>query len=768
MRLTDFRFTFLIAALWWGELIGFQIVTGQFIGVTIFGILWVALFLKKSTLRNYLLISLLCFWLGAGLSSLKHFQIQSAELPTSGLVTFEVLEDMRATPARFGMAGEMEYQALVDGEFESANAEDSKLQTAPLLLSTSDSAMAQARISSKWKCAARITQQEQPRRYAGFAQCLEPPEPVAAANRLQLFADIFRHALRDVTSERFAADAAALLPGLVLGDTSAQSSQLENSLQLAGLGHLTAVSGANVAIILVAIELLLQRTRLSRKHRLVVLVIGALVFMFVARPSPSVVRATAMALFGLASLWLGFSKISLLLLNLAVLGLLVIDPFLSSAIGFTLSAFATFGLIVLPRVWGVSAADSFTWKAFSTALSAVLATLPVLVAAGLNPTFASVPANMFAEVMVAPATLAGVLAAVLQSLAGLPLGVGWIFHELAKLAADFGLLPAAVIVWIAQTANESIFQVAVQSRTGLLLVFGIGLLWFVLNRISFSNKRIAAVCVLLTIFVLSVETTSSKWSNNWDIAVCDVGQGDAAVIRISDNQAVLIDAGPDEVALLNCLRDLNITEVPFFIASHFHADHVAAVSVLKDFGVKKLWIAKSQSPLPMYEKVISELPEAEVLIPVVGDQVQYPDVKIQALQVPDGLVETDSGTAINDASLVVLVEINGKRILFTGDIETLAQTTLMQTYPELALSVVKVPHHGSASQNPDFASWSDAQLGWVSVGIDNSYGHPAPVTLSSYRAAGIRLYSTSLCGRIGLQLNPDSVGVISNKSCDAL
>lgn len=768
MRFHDFRFTFLIAALWWGELIGFQIVTGQVIGVAIFGIVWFGIFMKKPLLRNYLIVGFLCFGLGVGLSSWKHSQIQSVELPTSGLVTFEILEDMRPVAARFGLAGELEYQALVDGDFEVETSAGSNFFTAPLLLSTSDTEMAQAKISSKWKCSVRITPQEQPRRYAGFAECLEPPQPVAAANRLQLFADIFRYALRDVTSERFAGDAAALLPGLVLGDTSAQSSQLENSLQLAGLGHLTAVSGANVAIILVAIELLLQRTRLSRRQRLVILVVGALLFMFVARPSPSVVRATAMALFGLASLWLGLSKISLLLLNLAVLGLLVIDPFLSSAIGFTLSAVATFGLIVFPRIWGVSASDSFAWKAFSTALAAVLATLPVLVAAGLNPTFASVPANMFAEVMVAPATLAGVLAAVLQSLSGLPLGLGWAFHELAKLAADFGLLPAAVIVWIAQTANDSIFQVAVQSRTGLLLVFGIVLLWILLSRIHFSNKRIAAICVLLTVFVLSIETSSSKWSKNWDIAVCDVGQGDAAVIRISDDEAVLIDAGPDELALLKCLQDLRITRVPFFIASHFHADHVAAVAVLKDFGVSKLWIAKSQNPKSMYERVISELPDAEVLIPAVGAQVNYPNIKIQALQVPDGLTSTDSGAAINDASLVVLVEINGRRVLFTGDIETLAQTTLMQSFPELSLSVVKVPHHGSASQNPDFASWADAQLGWVSVGIENSYGHPAPVTLSSYRAAGIRLYSTSLCGRIGLQLNLNSVGVISNKSCDAL
>jgi competence protein ComEC len=662
----------------------------------------------------------------------------------------------------------MEFRVLVDGQLGPISDSSQPGVTVPMLLTTADTKLRYAKISSTWMCNARITSQQQPRRYAAFAKCLDSPQAISGANRLQLFSDIFREALREVTSARFAGDAAALLPGLVLGDTSAQSEQLENSLQLAGLGHLTAVSGANVAIILLAIELLLRRTRFGRKQRIVILALGAIVFMFVARPSPSVVRATAMALFGLASLWLGVSKISLLLLNLAVLTLLVIDPFLSSAIGFALSAAATFGLIVLPKFWGVGAADNIAWKALSTALAAVLATLPILVAAGLNPTFASVPANMFAEVMVAPATLAGVIAAVLQSMSNLPFGIGWMLHEAAKLSADFGILPAAVIVWIAEQANDSIFQVAIQSRTGLLLISAIVLIWYLLRRFDQSHKRIAAVSVLLAIFILSIESVTSKWSTAWDVAVCDVGQGDAAVIRISVDSAVLIDAGPDEKALVDCLRELKISEVPFFIASHFHADHVAAVSALEDFGVKKLWIANSKNPSSMYERVISNLPEALVEIPVVGSRATFSNVIIQALQVPINSEFSDSGTEINDASLVVLVEIKGQRVLFTGDIEIQAQTNLMQSFPNLALSVVKVPHHGSASQNPDFANWADAGLGWISVGLENSYGHPAAITISSYRAAGVRLYSTSTCGKLGLQMNATSVGVISDKSCSAL
>ena len=154
---------------------------------------------------------------------------------------------------------------------------------------------------------------------------------------------------------------AQLLPGLVVGDTSAQSDEVTRALRISGLGHLTAVSGANVAIVIAALAWLLSRIGMSPRWRYMVLMCGVLAFMVVARPSASVVRASAMAAIAL-TLWLTGShrRAEVVVLATGVI-LLIIDPWLAVSWGFALSLAATLGLIVLPRFWGMSA-DSAWWK----------------------------------------------------------------------------------------------------------------------------------------------------------------------------------------------------------------------------------------------------------------------------------------------------------------------------------------------------------------------------------------------------------------------
>ena len=116
---------------------------------------------------------------------------------------------------------------------------------------------------------------------------------------------------------------------------------------------------------------------------------------------------------------------------------------------------------------------------------------------------------------------------------------------------------------------------------------------------------------------------------------------------------------------------------------------------------------------------------------------------------PARLLRSD-GSPPNNASVVLLVEAAGRRLLLGGDLEPAAQSALERLEPPLAADLIKVPHHGSRRQEPGFAAWSGARLALVSVGRDNDYGHPAPATLAAYAEAGIAVARTDTGGDLAV------------------
>jgi competence protein ComEC len=109
----------------------------------------------------------------------------------------------------------------------------------------------------------------------------------------------------------------------------------------------------------------------------------------------------------------------------------------------------------------------------------------------------------------------------------------------------------------------------------------------------------------------------------------------------------------------------------------------------------------------------------------------------------------------NNASVVVLVTIEGRGILITGDIEREAQAEIMREVKSVDVDVVKVPHHGSANLDEGFGAWVNAEIALISVGQDNEYGHPAPEALRTW--GGSEIFRTDQDGAVSLSLSPEGV-----------
>lgn len=539
-----------------------------------------------------------------------------------------------------------------------------------------------------------------------------------------------------------ARDGAVLLPGLVLGDTRAQPTELVDALRTSGLSHLTAVSGANVAIVLGAVLWLLQRTRLRRRFRFAALFAVLVLFVAVVQPQPSVMRAAIMGAIALYALATGAAKQSASALWLSVVLLLLVDPFMAWQFGFGLSVAATAGLIVL-QPWMSERLPSNRWlQALLVTVAAQIATLPLLLLMGKPPTWTSIPANVLAEPLVAPATICGFIATALAAVAllGIPV-LSPVLEAVASLVALPGVLVCDVIAFIARRGADSVLAVSPFATVTSTLVFvAVLIILWRLRRHRLLGLLGAGLYVAAT---ACAPTVLHRWPpDDWWFAMCDVGQGDASVLRTGPTDAVVIDAGPDPRAMRTCLRALGVRRIPVFVVTHFHADHVeGAAGVVAQAEVQRVLSTPLHQPLIEYQRTRAAVPVTFADVQR-GDRFRVGDAEFEVLW-PDPAAMSGEP---NNSSLVIRASTPHGVVLLTGDADADAQSRI----PAQSADLLKVPHHGSRYQFPAFLGAVRPSLALISVGDGNDYGHPAQSTVGLLRSGGVPVLRTDRVGGIAV------------------
>ena len=403
-----------------------------------------------------------------------------------------------------------------------------------------------------------------------------PPRVVAPPPAaLRAFGDL-RSNFRRVASA-LPGDGAALLPGLAIGDTSAVGPELDSAMKASSLSHLTAVSGANCAIVVGLVMLVGRALGLRRGVRVLLSVAALGGFVVLVTPEPSVLRAAVMALIVLAMIALGRTVRGLPVLALAVIILLTGDPWLARSYGFTLSVLATGGLLLLARPFTavLNRALPLPLAAIvAVPLSAQLACQPVLILLAPSVPTYGVVANLLAGPAAPIATVLGLvsclLAGPLEPLAHLVAGFAWLPAQwVASVAQFFASAPGAHLPWAAGGAGAAL---AVGVTAALLLA--------VLPGVGRMPRRVAASVVVLTavgyvgVGAGAALRTALTRPADWQFAACDVGQGDATIVA-DHGRFALIDAGPDAGRLASCLDQLGIRRLDILVLTHFDRDHVA-------------------------------------------------------------------------------------------------------------------------------------------------------------------------------------------------
>jgi competence protein ComEC len=270
-------------------------------------------------------------------------------------------------------------------------------------------------------------------------------------------------------------------------------------------------------------------------------------------------------------------------------------------------------------------------------------------------------------------------------------------------------------------------------------------------------------CTGLLLVVMLVRPPTPGWPpRGWVLAMCDVGQGDALVLRAGPGAAVVVDAGPEPAATDACLDRLEVTAVPLLVLTHFHVDHVGGVAgVLDGREVGEVEGTVLLDP-PEGASAAARAVGRDPATAAYGLTRRIGEVTLQTVWPRPGARPGDSAeSAPNNASVVLVAEVGGVRVLLTGDVEPSAQAALARDLAGLRVDVLKVPHHGSRHQDLDWLTSLGARLALVSVGEDNDYGHPAPDLLAALSAAGVSVWRTDLSGDVVVVVRDGEVGVVA-------
>ncbi|GAY19227.1 ComEC/Rec2 family competence protein [Mycobacterium sp. shizuoka-1] len=272
------------------------------------------------------------------------------------------------------------------------------------------------------------------------------------ASQLQRVARAVRVRFSEVARGALPADQAAILPGLVLGDTSTVSAATTAQFRTAGLTHLTAVSGANVTIVCGAV--LLSAGLVGPRAAVGLAGVALVVFVFVVQPTASVLRAAVMGAIALVAIVSGRRRQAIPVLAATVLGLLLVAPQLAVDAGFALSVSATAALVVLAPGWAARLIARGWPKALAEAaciaLAAQLITAPLVAAISGRFSVVGVLANLAVAVVIPPITVLGTAAAVVCSLSPAAAGLlirftGPELWWLLRVASVAAKLPGAAV-----------------------------------------------------------------------------------------------------------------------------------------------------------------------------------------------------------------------------------------------------------------------------------------------------------------------------------
>lgn len=548
---------------------------------------------------------------------------------------------------------------------------------------------------------------------------------------------------------------ASVLEAMLLGDKQNLDTSVKEVYRKSGISHILAISGLHISIISVLLWLILDTLKLNKRVSSTIILTVLIVYCIFTGNSVSTTRAVIMIGIVLFGNIIYYQSDIYTSIATAAFVLLIYQPLYLYDVGFQLSFGAVISIIVLsPILERLYFIPKPIRLCLVSTLAASLGTYPII----------AYHFNTISVIGVAVNLLVLPLASILVCFGIISTIVGFIWIELGKFLCGIVYFILVFYENICTIASNIPFSQIVTGQPNLILIFIYYTIILATAYYCYLNKQkrqaLKKYMLYMQIFLLIISAIVIFKPKDLEIVYLDVGQGDSIAIHTAKNKNILIDGGgniskPLEEAnmgtqiVLPYLRYKGINRLDCVFVSHPDGDHIIGILELLDYiKINQIFIADTDAKNDLLETL--EMKASKYNIPInklsKGNIVKVDDsISFECIYpTKDILIDSDD---YNNNSLVLYMDYNNSKFLFTGDIEKEAEDRIIKDYKKLDTDILKVAHHGSkTSSTQNFVDMVQPKVAVISSGKNNYYGHPHKEVLDRYK--NINIYNTADDGAI--------------------
>ena len=554
-----------------------------------------------------------------------------------------------------------------------------------------------------------------------------------------------------------------LLLAILLGDKDKLSEDIQESFKTSNLSHMLAVSGAHVSYIILGLTYVLQNSIIGKKNGKIVCIFFLLVFMAITNFTPSVTRACVMAILTLFSSIIYRKSDVYTNISVAALITLIFNPYSLLDLGFQLSYGGTIGIIIfIKRIQEKKSNSKVINYIKQMALVSIYANIiiiPIMMYHFNTVSFTFIISNIMASPILGIIVITGFLF-IIASITVKPL---------TRLIAIFIKPILSILIKISQICSKLPFSNILVVTPYMFNVISYYAIILYCIKSKKNNKCKIIICLLIVLILINF--IIYIFPQKLRIFFIDVGQGDSTLIITPDKKTVLIDGGGSdsfdvgEKVLLPYLLDRRILKIDYVLISHFDTDHCGGIlTIMEKVKVKNIIISEQAEHSENYERFKKLMIHKRIRLIEVkkGDKIKIGRYSEFKILFPTSRLLSEN--PLNNNSIVAQFNYNNFKMLFTGDIEKLAEQQILKTEKaEIRADILKVAHHGSKTSSiPEFIKAVRPKIALIGVGKNNTFGHPNQQTIKNLENIKCRIYRTDLQGEIIIKI--DQKGRMNVKS----
>lgn len=517
------------------------------------------------------------------------------------------------------------------------------------------------------------------------------------------------------------------MQGILMGDSNNFQEDIKENFKSASISHILAISGMHISIIIIFVDYLLKLFIESRKVRNSCLIIFLIFFYIITGMSTSCFRAIIMV--GINLIGFNLKRKSNFISSLIVSFLIIISTNVYNIfnVGLWLSFMGVLGICVFSKVI-LSVVRHFCercetlLKLIVPYISSQILILPIIIYSFNIFSCFSLISNIFASLLIDKILILGYISILLNS----------------KFLAYINSFLISTIFKVSDICSMGKIYFKTPNIIFLIIYYVIilGISFYAANNRfkfwkSILNKKMRkkAYKVIVIIILIMLTLSHLNMDKNLKIYFVDIGQGDSTVIKTPNGKNIIIDGGEENNIILPYLLDREIIKIDYLIVSHFDSDHVEGLfSIMENIKVEKAIIGKQFEDSKNYKTFleIAKKKKIDILVVEAGNKINIENnINIEVLWPCSENVIKEN--ILNNNSLVFKFTYKEFSMLFTGDIEEIAEEKLVKMYEnKLKTTILKVAHHGSKTSSiEEFLEYVRPKICLIGVGKNNSFGHPS-------------------------------------------